>query len=154
MSSPEGPIFTRTFDFLSWLLPITQNFPTSQRHIFTARLLNNAFELREKLEEANLRFGAERQAKLQEADEALAKVRVYLRLSAQWGWLSAGVLRQSGRVFLRLKLTWLKVGWVLLGPADWFKGVVGYAQEVDDDRLATELAGGFIVPVTLEGKLF
>lgn len=46
----EMPIFTRTFDFLTWLLPITNHFPTAHRHTFTRRLLDSAFELREQLE--------------------------------------------------------------------------------------------------------
>lgn len=27
MSTQEMPIFTRTFDFLTWLLPVTNHFP-------------------------------------------------------------------------------------------------------------------------------
>ncbi len=46
-------IFTRTFDFLSWLLPMTNNFPRAQRHTFTRRMLDAAFDLRERLEVAN-----------------------------------------------------------------------------------------------------
>ena len=90
MSRQEMPIFTRTFDFLTWLLPITNNFPRAQRFSATQRLLDAAFDLRERLEEANLRRGAARRERLLQADEALARVRLYLRLAAQWGWLSAG----------------------------------------------------------------
>ena len=32
MNRKEMPIFTRTFDFLSWLLPASNNFPRAQRH--------------------------------------------------------------------------------------------------------------------------
>ena len=60
MTRKEMPIFTRTFDFLSWLLPATNHFPRAQRHSFTRRLLDAAFDLRERLEEANLRRGQER----------------------------------------------------------------------------------------------
>jgi hypothetical protein len=28
----EMVIFTRTFDFLTWLLPVTNNFPRAHRH--------------------------------------------------------------------------------------------------------------------------
>jgi hypothetical protein len=76
-------IFTRTFDFLSWLLPRTNDFPRAHRHTFTRRLLDAAFDLREHLEVANLRRGDERLAQLRLADEALAKVRVYLRLAVR-----------------------------------------------------------------------
>ena len=46
---PETPIFTRTFDFLTWLLPMTNHFPRVHRHTFTQRLLDAAFDLRERL---------------------------------------------------------------------------------------------------------
>jgi four helix bundle protein len=90
MASEEMPIFTRTFDFLSWLLPATNHFPRAQRHNFTQRLLDAAFDLRERLEEANLRQSAARIERLKCADEALAKIRLYLRLAQRWKWLSDG----------------------------------------------------------------
>jgi len=51
------PIFVRTFDFMQWILPVTNHFPKTQRHIFTKRLLDAVFDLRERLEEANHRKG-------------------------------------------------------------------------------------------------
>ena len=93
MAEKEMVIFTRTFDFLTWLLPVTNNFPKSHRHTFTRRLLDAAFDLRERLEEANLRRSSERLERLVRCDEALARVRVYLRLAARWGWLSVGQYR-------------------------------------------------------------
>ncbi len=84
------PIFSKTFDLLSWLLPVTNHFPRAHRHSFTQRLLDAAFDLRERLEEANLRRGKARRDRLVRADEALARLRVYLRLAAQWQWLSDG----------------------------------------------------------------
>ena len=90
MNDSEMPIFTRTFDLLTWLLPATNHFPRAHRHTFTRRILDAAFDLRERLEEANLRKGRERLESLRAADEALARLRVYLRLAARWNWLSAG----------------------------------------------------------------
>ncbi len=90
MESHNMPIFSRTFDLLAWLLPATNHFPRAHRHSLTRRLLNATFDLREHLEEANLRRGAERHGSLQAADEALARVRVYLRLAHQLAWLSPG----------------------------------------------------------------
>jgi len=86
----EMPIFTRTFDFLSWLLPATNHFPTAHRHTFTRRLLDAAFELREHLESANHRRGQKRLQYLSLADEDLDKLRAYLRLAGKWDWLSSG----------------------------------------------------------------
>jgi len=90
MTYQEMPIFTRTFDFLTWLLPATNKFPRAHRHSFTNRLLDAAFDLRERLEQANLRRGQARLDRLQQADEALSCVKVYLRLAERWGWFSSG----------------------------------------------------------------
>ncbi len=90
MIKTEMPIFVRTFDFLTWLLPATNHFPRVHRFSLTQRLLDAAFDLRERLEEANYRSGRERMERLKRADEALAKIRVYLRLATRWEWLTAG----------------------------------------------------------------
>ena len=89
MPHPDMPIFTRTFDFLSWLLPMTNNFPRAHRHTLTKRLIDAALDLRERLEEANQRR-ARRSQHLAEADVALGKVRLYVRMAARFGWLTTG----------------------------------------------------------------
>ena len=112
MSQPETPIFTRTFDFLTWLLPATNHFPRAHRHTFTRRLLDAAFDLREQLEAANHRMGKERTAYLDAADESLDRVRLYLRLAAKWDWLSAGQYQHVARMVAeigRLLGGWKKV---------------------------------------------
>jgi hypothetical protein len=93
MAQQEMVIFTRTFDFLTWLLPVTNHFPRAHRHSFTRRLLDAAFDLQEHLGEANYRRGRARLERLERADEALERVRVYLRLAVRWGWLSGGQYR-------------------------------------------------------------
>ena len=70
MTRAEMPIFTRTFDFLSWLVPATNHFPRAQRFSVTQRLLDAAFDLSERLEEANLRRGRERLARLRHLSAA------------------------------------------------------------------------------------
>lgn len=112
MSEKQMPIFTRTFDFLTWLLPATNHFPRAHRHTLTRRLLDASFDLRENLESANLRRGSARVNALHLADESLAKVRVYLRLANRWGWLSAGQYRHVSEMVSeigRLLGGWLKV---------------------------------------------
>lgn len=113
MTRQEMPIFTRTFDLLDWLLPMSNHFPCSHRHSFTRRLLDAAFDLRERLEEANVRRGAARSERLSRADESLAKLRLYLRLAARWGWLSEGQYRHVAGMVAevgRLLGGWMKVG--------------------------------------------
>ena len=112
MAPAETPIFTRTFDFLTWLLPITNHFPRAHRHTFTQRLLDAAFDLREELEAANHRLGNDRLARLRAADEALDRVRVYLRLAARWHWLTGGQYEHVARMLAeigRLLGGWYKV---------------------------------------------
>ncbi len=108
----EMPIFTRTFDFLTWLLPVTNHFPRAHRFSFTQRLLDAAFDLHERLAEANYRQGKERLERLKLADEALDKIRSYLRLAAQWEWLTAGQYEHAARAVAeigRLLGGWHKV---------------------------------------------
>jgi hypothetical protein len=111
-SSDEMPIFTRTFDFLTWLLPMTNHFPRAHRHTFTQRLLDAAFDLRDHLELANHRQGKERLAQLRAADEDLSRLRVYLRLAWKWEWLSAGQYKHVAEMIAeigRLLGGWHKV---------------------------------------------
>lgn len=83
MPNKEMVIFTRAFDFLHWLLPMSNHFPRAHRFTLTKRLLDAAFDLLERLQEANYKHGRARLAKLRQADEALDKVRFYLRLAAR-----------------------------------------------------------------------
>jgi four helix bundle protein len=111
MAGQEMVIFTRTFDLLDWLLPATNHFPRAHRHTLTRRLLDAAFDLRERLEEANLRRGPARRERLERADEALTKIRVYLRLAARWQWLSPGQYRHVAALITeigRLLGGWIK----------------------------------------------
>jgi hypothetical protein len=86
----EMPLFTRTFDFVTWLLAVTHHFPRSQRFLVTKRLLDAALDFQEIAIEANNCRGRARLSLLYQADTALDKVRLYLRLSARWHWLTAG----------------------------------------------------------------
>ena len=52
-----SPLFARTFDFLSWLLPRTQSFPRAQRFSVTQRLQNAALDFQELIVEAEAARG-------------------------------------------------------------------------------------------------
>lgn len=83
-------IFSRCYDLLTWLLPRAERFPAPQRFVVTARLTGAALDLQEALLDANSRSGRARLDALTAADAHLNKLRLYLRLAHQWGWLSAG----------------------------------------------------------------
>ncbi|MBN2549765.1 MAG: diversity-generating retroelement protein Avd [Anaerolineales bacterium] len=112
MNQAEMPIFTRTFDFLTWLLPVTNNFPRAHRQTATRRLLEAAFDLRERLETANTASGATRLLLLRQADLDLGRVRLYLRLAVKWGWLKPGQYQHAAGMTTeigRLLGGWIKV---------------------------------------------
>jgi four helix bundle protein len=86
----QTPLFTKTFDFVSWLMPVTNHFPRSQRFMVTQRLVDAALDFQELVLEANNARMPLRLAKLEAADAELDKVRIYLRLALKWEWLKPG----------------------------------------------------------------
>lgn len=109
--SDEMVIFTRTYDFISWLLPMTMNFPRSQRFIVTGRLQAAVLNFQELIIEANAQRGARRAEKIRAADAELLKVRLYLRLCERWEWLSRGQYQHGSKMIAEIgKLLggWLK----------------------------------------------
>ena len=109
---PEMPLFTKTQDFLNWLVPATNHFPRLHRHTVTRRLLDAALNFQESLLEANSRRGAARLDYLIYADADLAKVRHYLRLVHGWHWLTPGQYEHASRMIVemgRLLGGWQKV---------------------------------------------
>ena len=107
----EMVIFTRTYDFVSWLIPLTLNFPRSQRWIVTARLQAAALEFFELIVEANAQHGQARASRLRAADAELVKVRLYLRLCEHWRWFTPGQYRHASEMVAevgRLLGGWIK----------------------------------------------
>ena len=114
----EMVIFTRTYDFLTWLLPLTEDFPKSQRFVVTSRLQKAALDFQEFIIEANAKRGKDRTEKLSEADAELLKIRLYLRLCEKWNWIKPGQYHHAaGQVaeLGRLLGGWMKS--VTAGPA-------------------------------------
>lgn len=86
----EMVIFTLTLQLLQWLLPHCENFPKAQRFVITKRLQDAALDFQETLFLANAHSGRTRLNHLQTADAHLNKLRLYLRLTHDWGWLNSG----------------------------------------------------------------
>ena len=74
----QSPIFTRTYDLLRWLIPLTVKFPRTHRFVLAARLQDTGLRFQDRLIEA----ARSRQPApiLAQADADLAKLRLYLRL--------------------------------------------------------------------------
>jgi len=107
----ELMIFSHTYDLITWLLPHCERFPKSQRFVVTQRLQSALLDFQEVIFEANARSGSQRLQHLQAADAHLNKLRLYLRLSHQWDWLSAGQYQHASRMVTQIgKLLggWLK----------------------------------------------
>ncbi len=84
----ESPIFTRTYDLVRWLIPLTVKFPRSQRFVVAEALQHTALSFQECLIEAG---SNERPLMLlKEADTILTKLRLYLRLSRDLELISLG----------------------------------------------------------------
>ena len=110
MNDDSMVIFTKTYDFLSWLIPRTLDFPRNQRFVVTKRLQDAALDFQERIIEANRLRGRRRLERLYEADAALDKVRLYLRLSVLWKWLNEGQYRHASQMVQELGS--LLGGWI------------------------------------------
>jgi len=102
MADKNMVIFTRTFDFLSWLLPLTNHFPRAHRHTVTRRLLDAAFDFFEHIQAANFRMGPRRKEMLTAADESLANLRMYMRMALRWKWINDGQYRHGGTMIAEI----------------------------------------------------
>lgn len=86
----QSPIFSRTYDFLLWLLPQAAKFPRLYRFTLAERIQRHALDLQETLIAAGLRPGPERALHLRAADTQLAQLRQLLRLCADLELLTLG----------------------------------------------------------------
>ena len=98
----ELPIFTKTYDFLSWLVPLTNHFPRAHRQNVTRRLLDAALDFQECILEANSQRGRARFELSIRADAQLDKVRLYLRLVHRWQWINPGQYEHASRMVAEL----------------------------------------------------
>lgn len=103
-------ILTKTFDFLIWLVPQTERFPKLYRHSITRRLVDSALDFQEALYDAQSQGGSTRQKYLRQADAALNKLRLYLRLAHHWQWFSDGQYRHVSAMVAELGR--LLGGWI------------------------------------------
>lgn len=101
-ANQETPLFTKTYDFLAWLVPLTDDFPRLYRHTVTKRLLDAVLNFLERLVDANNRRGRYRLTFLQEADAELDKARFYLRLAHHWRWLNASKYEHASLLIAEL----------------------------------------------------
>lgn len=97
----ESPIFSKTFDFLVWLLDHTKKFPKSERFRIARRLEDTAFEFYDLLIKAT-RHKRRKAAILLEADVTLERLRRYIRLSKHCGLTTAKQYQYASKVLLEI----------------------------------------------------
>ncbi len=92
----QSPIFTRTYDLLCWLIPMTTKFPRQQRFVLAEAVQQTALRLQEQFVEAAY---AERPLPLlQASDVTLTKLRVYLRLCRDLELMSLNQYEHASRM--------------------------------------------------------
>lgn len=96
----ESPIFSKTYDFVTWLIPLTVKFPRQHRFVMAAALQREALGLQELLiEAAHQRAPAER---LTAADGELDKLRTHLRLCRDLQLISFGQYQHAARLLVEV----------------------------------------------------
>jgi hypothetical protein len=107
----EMDVFVKTYDLLRWLLPHSERFPKEQRFVVTKRLQDAALDFQETIYLANAHSGRIREGHLRTADAHLNKLRSYLRLVHEWGWLNTRQYNHVSRMVAevgRLLGGWLR----------------------------------------------
>lgn len=111
MTIAKSPLLVKTYDFLQWLLPVTEKFPRSQRFVLAQQLQQAAFRFYELLIAA--RRTRPNDGLLKQADIELEKVRLYLRLSHDLNYLGMKQYRHAAQLTTemgRLLGGWMKKG--------------------------------------------
>lgn len=96
----ESPIFTRTYDLIRWLIPLTLKFPRTQRFVVAQALQQTAFQFQENLIDAS--FSKMPLDDLARADASLTKLRFYLRLSHDLELLSTGQYEHASKLMAEI----------------------------------------------------
>jgi len=121
----QSPIFTRTYDLLRWLIPMTVKFPRQQRFVLAGAVQRTALRFQERLIEAAR--APDPLPVLRQADVDLIKLRFYLRLCRDLQLMGMGQYAHAARMVN-------EVGRLLGG---WLKSVIE-AKESESDKPSDE----------------
>ena len=105
----ESPIFSRTYDLLCWIIPVTIKFPRQHRFVLAQAVQQTTLQFQEDLIEASM---IDQPSEiLRQADINLMKLRTYLRLCRDLELLNMGQYEHVARMLSeigRLLGGWLK----------------------------------------------
>lgn len=96
----ESPIFSKTYDMIAWLVPLTVRFPRSQRFVMAEILQQEAIRFQALLIEAA--HHPKPEIVLVEADSELDKLRTHLRLSRDLALMSFGQYEHAARMLTEI----------------------------------------------------
>jgi hypothetical protein len=96
----ESPIFSKTFDLLAWLIPMTDKFPKSLRFVLARRVQDAAFNFYEAITAVSL--STHKRQHLEQADIELQRLRLYLRLSHELKLVSMGQYEHVSRMVVEV----------------------------------------------------
>ena len=96
----QSPIFSKTYDFIAWLIPLTVKFPRQQRFVLASALQREALQFQELLiEAAHLKQPA---ASLMRADIELDKLRTHMRLCRDLKLVNPGQYEHASRMMVEM----------------------------------------------------
>lgn len=96
----QSPIFSKTYDFLLWLLPLTAKFPRQQRFVLASALQQEALAFQGYLiETAHKKSDI---APLQAADIELDKLRTHLRISRDLKLITPSQYEYAARMLVEI----------------------------------------------------
>lgn len=98
----EMPLFTKTSDYLGWLIRQVEHFPKLYRDTVTRRLLDAALDFQEAILMANSQRSERRMVQLEEADHYLDKIRLYMRLAYRLRWFNDGQYEHGSRMLTEM----------------------------------------------------
>ncbi len=92
----QSPIFSKTYDLVAWIIPVTIQFPRQQRFVMAAALQREALRFQELLIEAVHHPNPD--SSLRAADAELDKLRTHLRLSLEMRLIKPGQYEHAARM--------------------------------------------------------
>jgi hypothetical protein len=98
VSFEPSPIFVKVYDLLAWLIPLTMQFPKSQRFVMALRVQNAALDLHESLVAAGKSQRGERRRLLHDADVRLEQLRLHWRLCRTLQLIEPGRYEHGARL--------------------------------------------------------
>jgi len=96
----QSPIFSKTYDFVAWLIPLTVKFPRHQRFVMASAVQREALRFQELLIEAV--HQPPPVDHLRAADGELDKLRTHLRLCRDLTLISPGQYEHAARALVEI----------------------------------------------------